>query len=162
MFTVPSPFEPLTQGDLFEDCPLVSLLPDPVATDIAAIPVQRWYSRVIALTQACDLAQPRTDLVLVAPVHTAERLVDRGRAEGKRHPRSTSAPFGVRLVFLARNHFSRCLVGIDHRSARPSFRPAHGPGTAHCGRETAGKLVVAVPRAPGPASCRHLHAGRLA
>lgn len=82
MFTLPSACEPLTQGDLFDDCPLVSLSPDPSPTDIAAIPVQRWYSRVIALTQACDLAQPKTDLVLVAPVHAAEKLVQRGVLKG--------------------------------------------------------------------------------
>src|SRR5437870_5241794 len=78
MFTVPAASEPLTQGDLVDDCPLVSLSPDQSPKDIAAIPVQRWYSRVIALTQACDLAQPKTDLVLVAPVHAAEKLVQRG------------------------------------------------------------------------------------
>jgi hypothetical protein len=82
MFTVPSASEPLTQGDLFDDCPLVSLSPDQSPTDIAAIPVQRWYSRVIALTQACDLAQPKTEIVLVAPVHAAEKLVQRGVLKG--------------------------------------------------------------------------------
>jgi hypothetical protein len=82
MFTVPSLSEPLTQGDLFEDCPLVSLSPGSSPMDIAALPVQRWYSRVITLTQACDLAQPKTDLVIVAPVHAAEKLVERGVLKG--------------------------------------------------------------------------------
>jgi hypothetical protein len=82
MFNVPSLSEPLTQGDLFDDCPLVGLRSEPTQTDIAAIPVHRWYSRVIALTQACDLAQPKTDLVLVVPMHTAERLVGQGVLKG--------------------------------------------------------------------------------
>ena len=82
MFMVPSASEPLTQGDLFDDCPLVSLSLDQSPKEIVAIPVQRWYSRVIALTQACDLAQPKTDIVLVAPVHAAEKLVQRGVLKG--------------------------------------------------------------------------------
>ena len=78
MFTVPAIGAPLTQGDLFDECPLVSLSADKPPADFGAIGVQRWHSRVIALTQACDLAQPKTDLVLVAPVHTAEKLVQHG------------------------------------------------------------------------------------
>ncbi len=60
----------------------MSLSPGEAPTDVAAIPVQRWYSRVIVLTQACDLAQPKTDLVFVAPVHAAEMLVQRGVLKG--------------------------------------------------------------------------------
>lgn len=82
MFTVPTPSEPLTQGDVLDDCPLVGLKPDEPAKDITAMPVQRWYSRVIVLTQACDLAQPKTDIVLVAPLHAAQRLVESGVLKG--------------------------------------------------------------------------------
>ena len=73
MFAVPAVTDLLTQGDLLDDCPLVSLSPDERPFDPRAMAVQRWLSRVIVLTQACDLAQPKTDLVLVAPVRDAQK-----------------------------------------------------------------------------------------
>jgi hypothetical protein len=82
MFTIPAVADPLTQGDLFDDCPLVSLSSDRAPIDLHAMGVQRWHSRVIVLTQACDLAQPKTDLVLVAPVYAADKLVERGVLKG--------------------------------------------------------------------------------
>jgi hypothetical protein len=94
MFGAPASTEPLTQGDLVDGCPLVSLSPDKSSTDMTAIPVQRWYSRVIVMTQACDLAQPKTEVVLVAPVHAAEKLVQRGILKGN----------------VVRDHFRRHLV----------------------------------------------------
>jgi hypothetical protein len=82
MFTVPAVSDLLTQGDLLDDCPLVSLRPDRITTDPRAIAVQRWLARIIVLTQACDLAQPKTDLVLVAPVRDAQKLVEQGVLKG--------------------------------------------------------------------------------
>src|SRR5438045_451185 len=82
MFTVPAVTDRLTQGDLLDGCPLVSLIPDRMATDPRALAVQRWFARVIVLTQACDLAQPKTDLVLVAPVRDAQKLVEQGVLKG--------------------------------------------------------------------------------
>ena len=41
-------------------------------------PRRRWRERVIVLTQACDLAQTKTTKVLVALLHAAQLLVDRG------------------------------------------------------------------------------------
>jgi hypothetical protein len=82
MFAAPATSSPLTQGDLFDECPLVGLGSDKPPEELGAIPVQRWYARVIVLTQACDLAQPKTELVLVAPVHSAEKLIERGVLKG--------------------------------------------------------------------------------
>ena len=82
MFTVPAVTDLLTQGDLLDGCPLVSLSPDDIPADPRAIAVQRWFARVIVLTQACDLAQPKTELVLVAPVHDAQQLVEAGVLKG--------------------------------------------------------------------------------
>ncbi len=78
MFAVPAVGDLLTQGDLFDECPLVSFHPEGIPADLRDISVQRWVARVIVLTQACDLAQPRTDVVLVAQVHDAQKLVERG------------------------------------------------------------------------------------
>jgi hypothetical protein len=72
----------LTQGDLFDDCPLVGmdLKTSPINFDDPAI--ESWSSRVIVLTQACDLAQGKVATVLVAPVHDANQLVDTGVLKG--------------------------------------------------------------------------------
>lgn len=78
MFASPDSQAPLTQGDLFEDCPLVGLSVDTPPVDLANTTVKRWIARVIVLTQACDLAQAKADRILVARVHQAEQLVDQG------------------------------------------------------------------------------------
>jgi hypothetical protein len=41
-----------------------------------------WTARVIVLTQACDLAQAKVELVLVARVHDAQTLVKTGVLKG--------------------------------------------------------------------------------
>jgi hypothetical protein len=82
MFARSAASDPLTQGDVIEDCPLVGL-------NLAALPVDSndpatkwWTSRVIVLTQACDLAQAKVASVLVARVHDAQTLVDTGVLKG--------------------------------------------------------------------------------
>lgn len=72
----------LTQGDLLDDCPLVSLSEDAAPDDPHFAAVERWFSRVIVLTQACDLAQPKTNLVLVASVRDVQKLVEQGVLKG--------------------------------------------------------------------------------
>lgn len=68
---------PLSQGDILDGCPLFALSPAADAVDLRAAPA-RWESRVVVLTQACDLAQAKTTRVLVACVHAAQSLVDAG------------------------------------------------------------------------------------
>lgn len=68
---------PVSQGDVIEGCPLFSLDDPNAVADLTVSPI-RWQSRVVVLTQACDLVQTKTTRVLVAPVHSAQKLVERG------------------------------------------------------------------------------------
>ena len=67
--------EPLTQGDVIDDCPLFRLPVSANDPDLSANPL-RWNARVVVLTQACDLTQAKSTKVLVAMVQTAS-LPDR-------------------------------------------------------------------------------------
>lgn len=82
MFARLSASDPLTQGDLIDDCPLVSLDLATLPLDLNDPPTTWWTARVIVLTQACDLAQAKTELVLVAPVRNAQKLVDEDVLKG--------------------------------------------------------------------------------
>ncbi|HEV3145152.1 MAG TPA: hypothetical protein VGZ47_14780, partial [Gemmataceae bacterium] len=77
IFGVPALDEPLSQADVFDACPIFGLEVSGKPIDLNAAPAQ-WQERVIVLTQACDLAQTKTSKVLVALVHTAQKLVDQG------------------------------------------------------------------------------------
>ena len=77
MYAAPTADEPLSQGDVLDACPIFGLETSAGAVDSEAAPV-RWRERVIVLTQACDLAQTKTTKVLVALLHAAQLLVDRG------------------------------------------------------------------------------------
>jgi len=82
MFIVSPPTDPLSQGDLISDCPLVgfNVVSMPVNLDD---PLTKWWTvRVIVLTQSCNLAQGKADTVLVAAVHEAQQLVDQGVLKG--------------------------------------------------------------------------------
>lgn len=68
---------PLSQGDVIENCPLFSLDDPNAVADLTVSPV-RWQSRIVVLTQACDLTQTKTMRVVIAPVHSAQKLVERG------------------------------------------------------------------------------------
>jgi hypothetical protein len=60
----------LTQGDILDGCPVYRRGDDEE--------IQEFDGRVIVLTQACDLAQHKADLVLVALVRTADEVVAAG------------------------------------------------------------------------------------
>jgi hypothetical protein len=77
IFTAPTTAEPLSQGDIFDSCPIFGLETIGNKVDLGAAP-SRWRERVIVLTQACDLAQTKTTKVLVALLHPAQILVERG------------------------------------------------------------------------------------
>ena len=66
---------PVSQGDIFSNCPLLMREDEEFADNrrLAERPM-----RVIALTQACDIAQGKTSRVVVAVVHEAQQLVDAG------------------------------------------------------------------------------------
>src|SRR6266404_3176043 len=77
IFGTPIPEEPLSQADVFAACPIFGLEMADRNADLNAAPA-RWQECVIVLTQACDLAQAKTTKVLVALVHSAQLLVERG------------------------------------------------------------------------------------
>jgi|ERR1051325_7928956 hypothetical protein len=82
MFARSAAGDPLTQGDVIEDCPLVGLSLASLPVDLSEPATKWWTSRVIVLTQACDLAQAKVDSVLVARVHDAQTLVETGVLKG--------------------------------------------------------------------------------
>ncbi len=69
--------EPLAQGDIIDDCPLFRMPVPADGVDLNAEPL-RWNTRVVVLTQACDLAQAKSTKILVAMLQPAQRLVDQG------------------------------------------------------------------------------------
>ena len=77
-----SPFETvpadalLTQGDVIDDCPIY--VPDPADAPDDRRQPDRFALRVVVLSQACDLANAKVERVLVAIVHNALALVERG------------------------------------------------------------------------------------
>ena len=66
--------EPISQGDLIDDCPVFGH----DATDRLEAKPLRWRIRIVVLTQACDLGRRKTTHVLVGLVHSARELVARG------------------------------------------------------------------------------------
>ena len=76
MYETAAPAEILSQGDVIDDCPLITIRiwPPDSGPNIAS---ETWTIRVVVLTQACDLAQDKTTRVVVAPVHEAAELVAR-------------------------------------------------------------------------------------
>jgi hypothetical protein len=77
IYRLPAPEEPLDQGDIIQGCPLVVVESyDPSHPD--RLPVTGAPTRVIVLTQACDLANQKARSVVVAAVLDAEGLVTQG------------------------------------------------------------------------------------
>lgn len=80
IYVTPDTDWPLDQGDLFRECPILFWKQsdeqngplEPETADVQAL----------VLTQACDLAQTKSTRVLVAVVHDARELVDRGTLKG--------------------------------------------------------------------------------
>jgi hypothetical protein len=77
MYMAPPVEEPLAQGDILDSCPIFGLEVPATGVDLDAAPA-RWRERAIVLTQACDLAQAKSTKVLVALLHPAQLLVERG------------------------------------------------------------------------------------
>lgn len=71
----PSPEEPIDQGDLIDGCPIVQIAhfdPNtPTSPQVACA-----TSLVVVVTQACDLANQKTQRVTVAVVQDAQYLVE--------------------------------------------------------------------------------------
>ena len=78
MYQQPLPTEALSQGDILDECPLFQLVSAGATINLDAEPA-RFRSRVIVLTQACDLAQAKASRVVVAVLHHAANMVASGR-----------------------------------------------------------------------------------
>ena len=78
MYSKPPLDSPVFQGDIFDNCPFVCVSPD--SSDESPL---GWTSiggttRVVVLTQACDMMSGKVHQVVVAVVHTAKELVESG------------------------------------------------------------------------------------
>ncbi len=81
IFDLPAPDAPVDQGDIIDGCPLYHI----ASFDVLDLLAQRapesivcTYSRVLVLTQTCDLAQKKSSVVLVAVVRDAAEMVRQG------------------------------------------------------------------------------------
>lgn len=81
IYQLPGASEALMQGDILDDCPLLvwDELPDN-SSQGKAITIR---TRVVVLTQACDLAGGKAESVLVAAVHAASQMVEYGTFTAK-------------------------------------------------------------------------------
>ncbi len=73
---IAAPDAQIEQGDLFTDCP-IPILPEPTAAGVngkVIVPT----SRVVVLTQTCDLVQQKAARATVAIVYPAQLMIDRG------------------------------------------------------------------------------------
>jgi hypothetical protein len=75
IYTLPQPEDSIDQGDIIDGCPLVFVsrydLDDVDQPEIECVP-----SRVVVLTQACDLSNRKVSSVTVAILYEAQFLVD--------------------------------------------------------------------------------------
>ena len=76
IYESPSADVPLSQGDMIDDCTVLAW--KPFQTGSTESTAGEYSVRVVVITQACDLAQTKSERVLVAVVHDAQSLVDQG------------------------------------------------------------------------------------
>ena len=77
MYTIPALDAELTQGDVIDDCPILTWA-RPEGTKPSQWEVRQTRERVVIITQACDLANSKTSKIQVAIAHTCDRLVQAG------------------------------------------------------------------------------------
>lgn len=75
MYQKLKPELPLVQGEIIDDCPLLFWHR---AQEDSDWEVNRSFSRVLLLSQACDLNSPKLTRAQVAVVHGASELVEAG------------------------------------------------------------------------------------
>lgn len=78
MYQAPAPGGALEQGDILDDCPVFLLDEAGLLADPSNVQASCLLSRVVVITQSCDLAQAKVDRAVVAPIHVADDLVSRG------------------------------------------------------------------------------------
>ena len=77
MYCHPEPADPLSQGDVVDGCPILFWERSKPSQASAWEPVDSII-RAVVLTQSSDLAQGKCTRVIVAVVHDAQSLVDKG------------------------------------------------------------------------------------
>jgi hypothetical protein len=77
IYLAPGPDDPLDQADIVEGCPILTL-PEFDLDEIDPPRIKVSLSRVLVLTQACDLVNRKASAVTVAVVHDAPSLVEQG------------------------------------------------------------------------------------
>ena len=85
MFAAPLADAPITQADIFDDCPLVGLDAQGSQSDLPSVPVKRWLSRMVVLDSTSAIlpcAGKRRHQSGTLPVHEAQKLVDGGVLKG--------------------------------------------------------------------------------
>lgn len=75
IYKLPSPDEPLDQGDLIDGCPILHVKDFRIGTP-GAVEVDYDFRRVILVTQTCDLANEKTTTASVGEVFDAQYLID--------------------------------------------------------------------------------------
>jgi len=99
IYDAPTHDDPLDQGDIVYECPMAII--DEFDSDaVEKTDVGLSFESCLVLTQTCDLAQEKTNRVIVAVVAPAEQLVASGemKAATIRGPIRLSRAFG--LYFL--------------------------------------------------------------
>jgi hypothetical protein len=95
IYARPPALEPIDQGDIVDGCPLTFLVeydldhPGDGEADCAS-------SRVLVLTQTCDLTHRKASAVNIAVIYEAQQIVDRGllRAADIRGPVRAARVYG--------------------------------------------------------------------
>ena len=77
IYSSPPPENPIDQGDIVDGCPLTFLteydLDRPGQGEIECVP-----TRVLIMTQTCDLVQRKVSTVTAATIYEAQFIVDQG------------------------------------------------------------------------------------
>jgi hypothetical protein len=138
-----APGDPIDQGDLIEGCPVLSIAGYDLKS-LTTAGVRSVLSRVVVLTQTCDLANDKAVAATVAEVLDAQFLVDqkvfkaadvKGSLRGGRIwgwyflPAADALGLGEMIIDLRRVHTVRldllrelCASGQRKGRARPLYR----------------------------------------
>jgi hypothetical protein len=98
------------QGDIIEGCPILQVstyAPRTIlAGDSSSLEVKSELCRIVVITQTCDLANAKTTAAVVARLHAAQQLVDRGllRAADVRGPIRSCRVYGWYFLPASSSH----------------------------------------------------------
>jgi hypothetical protein len=82
VFSLPARDAPLSQGDVIDACPLIFWDCSRVDEEVIRKP-KEIDTRVVVMTQSCDLANKKSTRVQVAVLHETETLVSHGVLKAK-------------------------------------------------------------------------------